>query len=454
MSMLRTVGMGIAWNTLASILVKVFTLANVFLIVSHLTVYDYGLTQLVISVFSTVAGLLLPGLGSVLIADLARDRGAWRIAQLGTLARQYLVLQIILGTLAFLILFAGSLPLAAYIHRPDIGYYLVIIAFLFLTSPFLGVLGVLAAAELRFGLQSALSVLGEAIKLLFLLIFFYGFGLGISGVLLSMVLTPLVISVVTLPWAWKSFKPLISAPPAEESIWKLMTSHRLWGIASSYLATLTQNLRLWFIQLFLGTEAVAFFSFAQGLFSQASALITFGVVTNPVLAHAAHDPERLGDFTMRTLKYHVWIALAALVPGMIVTPFFIHWFFPAYAPAILISVIYLLVLIPGAVNIATTAAYTALQKQREYFFRATLVRSVSIAILTPPLLLLFGLIGSAIEPILTLSISTFERIRMLRLLLPSFVPSLSTLFVYDATDRALVSRLMNRLRPLGDARTL
>jgi O-antigen/teichoic acid export membrane protein len=284
------------------------------------------------------------------------------------------------------------------------------------------------------------------VKFFFLIVFFYGFGLGISGVLYSMVLTPLMISIITLPWSWKLFKPLISAPPADEPIWKLVTSHRLWGVASSYLTTLTQNGRIWFIQFFLGTQAVAFYSFALGLFSQASALITFGPVTNPVLAQSSHDPERLGDLTMRTLKYHLWITFAALIPGIIITPFFIHWFFPAYAPAMLISMILLLALIPNAVNVATSAAYTALQKQRDYFFRATLVRSVSLVLLAPPLLFFFGLVGAAVEPIITLIISTIERARMLKSLLPNFKPSFSVLFTFDTVDRALTRRLLNRLR--------
>ena len=81
-SMLRVVGTGIAWNTVATIAVKVLGLVNVFLILRHLSVYDYGLVQLVLTVVSTIGGFLRPGLGSVLISDLARERGEGRLQRL------------------------------------------------------------------------------------------------------------------------------------------------------------------------------------------------------------------------------------------------------------------------------------------------------------------------------------------------------------------------------------
>ncbi len=442
-STLRVVGTGVAWNTVATIVVKILALANVFLILRHLSVYDYGLVQLVLTVVSTIGGFLLPGLGSVLISDLARERGEGRLGQVAAVARQYVVLQILLAVLASTLLFLGSTLLATHLNQPTIGFYLQIGAFSYLAGVLRSLLTVLATVELRFAFQNILFILDEGIKLLFLLIGF-GLGLGLVGVLYATVLAPIAVVILTLPWGIKSFKPLLSAPRAAEPWWTLLTAHRFWGISSSYLTTLNQNSRLWMVQLFLGTEAVGLFSFAQGLASQAGSLITFSNITTPLLAGAVHEPKRFANLGTRALKYHVWIALATLIPGMLLTPFFIHGLFPAYSGAIVITLMYLVTLIPSAANVVLSGLYPALKRQRDYFFNATLLKTFTLVLSAPPLILFFGIIGAAIEPLITISVSTMNRIQALRTLAPGFLTDVRELFVFDATDRALVKQILAR----------
>ena len=450
-STLRVVGTGVAWNTVATIAVKVLALVNVFIILRHLSVYDYGLVQLVLTVVSTIGGFLLPGLGSVLISDLARERGEGKLGHVATIARQYALLQVVLGVLAFLVLFLGSALLATYLNQPTIGFYLQIASFSYLAGVLRGLLTVLATVELRFAFQNVLFVLDEGFKLVFLLIGF-SLGLGLVGVLYAAVLTPVAVVLLTLPWGAKSFKPLLSAPPATEPWWTLLTAHRFWGISSSYLTTLNQNARLWMVQLFLGTEAVGLFSFAQGLASQAGSLITFSNITTPILAGAVHEPKRFANLGTRALKYHFWIAAFTLIPGMLLTPLFIHVLFPAYKGAIVITLIYLVTLIPSAANVVLSGLYPALKRQRDYFFNATLVKTFTLVISAPPLILFFGIIGAAIEPLITISVSTIGRIRALRTLAPGFLTDVRELFIFDATDRALLKQILAHRFPRFGAR--
>lgn len=451
-STLRVVGTGVAWNTVATVAVKVLALVNVFIILAHLSVYDYGLVQLVLTVVSTIGGFLLPGLGSVLISDLARERGEGKLKEVATTARQYALLQAVLGVLAFTVLFLGSAVLATYLKQPTIGFYLQIVSFSYLAGVLRGLLTVLATVELRFAFQNVLFVLDEAFKLVFLAIGFW-LQLGLVGVFYATVLTPVAVVLFTLPWSAKSFRPLLTAPRATEPWWTLLTAHRFWGISSSYLTTLNQNLRIWIIQLFLGTEAVGLFSFAQGLASQAGSFITFSNITTPLLASAAHEPKRFANLGTRALKYHLWIALAALIPGMLLTPIFIHVLFPAYSDAIAITLIYLVTLIPSAANVVLSGLYPALKRQRDLFFNATLVKTCTLIVSAPPLILFFGIIGAAVEPIITISVSTIGRIRALRILAPGFLTDARELFVFDSTDKALLKQVLAHRLPLFRSRS-
>jgi O-antigen/teichoic acid export membrane protein len=439
-STLRIVGTGVAWNTVATVLVKVLGLASVFLILSRLSVYDYGLVQLVLTVVSTIGGFLLPGLGTVLISDFARLRGEGKIGEVAALARQYVLLQLVLGVLAFLVLFLGSTLLATHLHQPTIGYYLQIVSFSYLAGVVRGLLTVLVTVELRFAFQSVLLVLDEACKLVFLIIGFW-LGLGLVGVLYATVLTPVAVTILTLPWGARSLRPILTAPSPSEPWWKLITDHRFWGISASYLTTLNQNVRLWLVQLFLGTEAVGLFSFAQGLASQALGLVTYSQITTPLIARATHEVERFTDLANRGVKYQLWVALILIIPGMAITPFFITYLFPAYHEAIVSTLILLTLLIPSSINVAVAAVYTALQQQRQYFFRATLVKTFLIIILLPILIPFFGITGVALEYTITNYVSVIERTRSLRHLLPGFLRSFGEFFVLDASDRDLFRRL-------------
>lgn len=445
MSTLSTVGIGVVWNRIASVLVKLCAFANIFIILRFLSVHDYGIIQLVLSVFTTVSGALLPGLGTVLISDMARYRGAGEVGKANALARQYLAMRLALGAVAAALLFFGSGLVAVWMHRPDLGYYIAIIAVLLFTNPLRSALTLLTSAHLNFKLQSVQSVLDEAAKLALIGILFYVFGISIAGALWAMALTPLAVVLLTLPWSWKLIRPVLTAGPTSEPWWCLLSLHRFWGMASSYITAMNQNIRLWLIQIFLGTEAVGLYSFAQGLVSQAIDFINVSAIINPVLANVAHDRTRLAAYGTRAFKYHLWLAIAALVPGLIVTPFFIMWFFPSYTGAIVLTCVSLLTFIPSVVNAATTALYSALQLQKEFFLRAGVLKTVTIGVLTVPLILAFGLTGTAAELITTNLISTLERVRTLRQLLPGFLPSLSSLSSFDATDRDLLQKIRARL---------
>jgi O-antigen/teichoic acid export membrane protein len=446
MSLLRTVGVGIAWNSLASLMVRAFALANVFLILTRLSVYEYGLVQLILSVFSTTAIFLLPGLISSVVADIARTREEGRAADAALLARHYVLLQFILGVAGFCVLHFGAGALTHYLNLEHVGNFLSIVALLFLVNPITSITLMLANAELRFKLQAAVSMVEEVSKFVWMSVLFYGFGFGASGVLWAMVLAPLTGGILLLPWTFSLFLPLFTQKTRKNfSFWTIFRAHRRWGIATSYLGTLNQNIRIWTVQILLGTEAVGLYSFAYGILSQAGSLITFSQVANPLLARAAATGVRLADYANRVFKYHIWFVLLALPFGLLVAPYFVSILFPEYVPAIHATMIMLLALIPSAAAVVSTSVYPALKLQKD-FFRAMVLKVTLTAVTLPLLVMGFGLVGAALEIVLTNSISVFERTRSLRKHLPGFLRPLRLLITVDGADRGAITRTIGQLK--------
>ena len=108
MSIVNTVGKGVAWSTVGTVLGKVFMFANIFIILRYLSVYDYGLGQLVLSVVSVLGILLLPGLASTIVADLGAERARGEFGRMKSIFRQFFSLSIVLSVVAWAILFFGS----------------------------------------------------------------------------------------------------------------------------------------------------------------------------------------------------------------------------------------------------------------------------------------------------------------------------------------------------------
>ena len=79
MGIIRNLGYGFAWSTSALFVGKIIAFANIFIILAHLSVYEYGLVELTFSIVATVNLFLLPGLVSTITADLGveRGRGNW-----------------------------------------------------------------------------------------------------------------------------------------------------------------------------------------------------------------------------------------------------------------------------------------------------------------------------------------------------------------------------------------
>ena len=74
-SAVKTVARGTMWLSVSTILLKCIGLVTVFIILSRLSVYEYGLIELTLSAISFFSIILVTGIYDIIVSDLSVELG-------------------------------------------------------------------------------------------------------------------------------------------------------------------------------------------------------------------------------------------------------------------------------------------------------------------------------------------------------------------------------------------
>lgn len=435
MSLAKTVGAGVAWNTVSVILGKGLIFLNIFLILRYLSVYEYGFTELVMSIVSTVGIVLLPGLTNTVIADMSVDRGRDDKESMNRTFYQYFYLSLVLGLAAWAVLFFGSHPVARAAGNPYVAQFLVIIAFQFLISPFRTMTLILATVTLRYRDQSFYGVLEELCKLFFLIILVVLLKMGIHGLIFAMVLSQFAAVVMYLPRTLSAFRYFADSPAKGRiHFWNMLREHRKWSIGSSYIGTIAQNARIWIIKVMLGTEAVGLFAFSYGILSHIVSLLPLPAVVAPLVPRYVDKQEQLIRILRASIKLQLLLALGLVAGAFLFTHAFVVILFPKYTAAIPLIYILVLSLISNSIVSLFIPVFAALKEQRSLLFSNVFKLLLGLVIL-PLAILAFGILGMAVELVLTTLINSIERYYRLKRILPAFSLPLKDLLRPDPYEK-------------------
>lgn len=438
------VGKGIVWTSLGNILGKVVIIFNIFLILGHLSVYEYGLSELVLSVVSTLGILLLPGLSSAIIADLSIERSQGRKGKMKTILFQFYLLNALLGCIAWAILFFGAEFAASLAGNPTIEQLLKIVSFMFLLSPLRLVTTTLAAVELRFVDQSFFGVCEELSKAAWLVVFFVLLDKTIDGLLFAIVLAQATAIVLFIPRTISAYATL-GNEKAQDMLrfWRILGAHRKWGVASSYATNLVQTLQLWVIKLLLGTEAVGLYAFASGIVSQVGSLLPLGTVLATLApAYAARRAE-LVRLIRASLKLQLVLSIVLAASALLALPVF-SLLFPDYQTAVPLASALLLTVVLSSVAAVLTPVFAAVKAQKA-LMASVLAKAALTAILFPTCILLFGFWGIAVASFFAFFFSIIERYIRLKRFVPELTLGGASFFTLSTEERAFVRLLVEKL---------
>ena len=187
--MTAIVGRGTAYLAATTWILKLIGLGSVFLILNRLTVHEYGITELVITVVPLLSIFLLPGLNATVIADMGIEKAQGNRAGVKGVLLNYIRLQSMFAVFIWAAVFFGASTLSIWLGKGDLAPLLRTVSFLFLLSPLRTMVQVLQRVYLRFFAQSVYTVMEEVSKLGFLLFFFFVFHMRAEGLILALVLS-------------------------------------------------------------------------------------------------------------------------------------------------------------------------------------------------------------------------------------------------------------------------
>lgn len=439
-SLTRVVTEGSAWMLFSTMSLKVIGILSIFVVLSNLSVYEYGVVELVLSVLPVFSLFLLPGLSPTIIADMGRAKAGGDYGLAKGILRTSALLYLGFAVVAWALMFLGS-ELVAAVYDEHFALFFKIVSFGLLLSPVRVLLSTFFAFSLRFREQSLISFLEEIFKLLCVLLFVAYWQMGIMGMLISIVLSQACALAALSPFGLLLYRRTFDLHVATPlSAFGLLRAHARWGIAGTYVGSVGQSVRTWIIKSILGTEAVGLFAVALGIYSHMLSLVPVASVVGPMLAQQIGDTRRLSLLISKSVKYQ-FMGFMLVAAGMsIILPALVTFLFPQYAQALPLVLILSVMLIPASLDTLFSHIFSAFQAQRNQFI-ASCYKVALTAVIFPPMLMWLGLPGACVGLILVTLLYDIERYRAVRKLLPSFRLDLGALFSYDEVDREFVGKI-------------
>lgn len=441
-TLLRQIGEGTFWYSISSILMKVVGVVTISLTLASLSVYEYGLVELVYSVVAICSIVLLPGYQDTVTADAGVSYGRGDFATVRHTIGQFSLIHTLAAFAGFFLIWIGSFYVSSN-YNEHIADLLRIAALSYVLTPLRSLFSVMSATLMQFRLPSMVSFVEELVKCILIFFLVYKYKLGVVGFLWSRIVAQALVNVIIIPKIYAWFKILRSQTPA--GALPLSTSHFSWrivqSISISYLATFNQNIRLFFIKIFAGTEVVGFFSVAVGLFNHITALLPIHRVSATLLPRFLSNMPQFMKIVIKTIKYqtagYVLLALVAIASAK---PF-LGTFFPSYLPAVPFLSVMLLGIPPAAFGIVTSVFYIhKLEKPLALF---TLVRTACIVFFLPLFFVMFGTVGVVMEFVLTGWVFALLRNRFLRIYVKEFIIHSKDFFGFDQYDRVVLSKALS-----------
>ncbi len=428
------------WTTVFTVGLKFVGFFAALIVISHLSVYEYGLMELILSGIAIFGICALPGLANVIIADMSIERGAGNLGRAKAILNNYILVQAIFGLIAWACIFFGSRFIAE-LYNANIGLYFKILSFTFLLSPLRSAYGVLFSVYFKFFAKNFLTFAEEVLKLILLAVFVLTLDKGVGGVMWATLLSQLGAILVMTPVFLKLKRELGTNPGKPLPLFYFITSHGKWGIGSTYINSVGQNLRLWLIKLFLGTEAVGLFSLALSLINHTFSLITLSSVLSPIISQFVNEKERFKRIIAKGIKYQFITFVVIAIIGYICFPTILAAFFPKYVESIPLFKIMLLAAVPLSFAAIFTPMFYAIKAQRDLFVSIA-IKTLVIAIVSPIMMHFFGMKGIAFEFLITISLYVIERYYRLRRLLPEFNINFRSMVTADDEDAVILKGFM------------
>jgi O-antigen/teichoic acid export membrane protein len=440
-SISRSVAEGTFWSSFYGFISKIVAIVAAVVVLRHLSISEYGLAELSMSLFSMLSIFLLPGIIQVIISDMSRMIGVGKVGEAKEIAINFFLLQLFLCVPVFFLVLIMTKFISP-MFTANVINSITILSFSFLLTPFRSFVTLIFSVRKNFFAQGLFSSTEELFRLIIIVAMFRYTGFRLESVFFGSIGGQLLSLVVVLPLFIKSYAPIREALKTKtQSIFELLLKHGKWSVFTSYFNTFGQNIRLWIIQVFLGTNAVSVFSLALNMFIHTQSLITVSGVLAPIVSEHIDDTKLINKIVSKAIKYQMIVYVLLGLGGIIFMPILVDLLFPKYKDSLGLYNILLVAIVPSAFAGILTVMFHA-KKAQKNLFKSTAIKNMFIIIFSFIFIPIFGITGVALEYCLTLTLYVLERYLSLRRIDRCFKFKPSELMTYDEVDRSLVNKFV------------
>ena len=388
---------GEAISTFWNLVTKAIGLLNTFLTITSLTLYQYGVFQLLLS-FSGVPSDIL-NLGSAIISnEMSRAIADNRLGDAKRIFLEYSLVRIVITFIAWAIIFFGSVYIFSS-YDLDFVKDMRMISFVILSEGLFVLIRLLCLVRLKFSVVAQRYTINKAIQSVVLIYYFLQGNLGLKQLILSIIIAS---SLSVLAVSYQFFKVYFKwnhiAITPNVLLWNIFITYGTWDTLRQFINKITFRVKPWLVKFFISTEAVAIYSIAETIVTTIQDLIPSNTMQSlvPLWIKDKHLSVKMFSYG---IKYFVLGSILVVISALVVVPPVVYTFFSKYAQSIPLFYFMLLNLPIFAAGIIIGNYLIAFRKQKYLFFLHLLRNSLSLGLIVSTLPFI-GLWGLALEFVL------------------------------------------------------
>jgi O-antigen/teichoic acid export membrane protein len=425
----------------------VLGLGTAALLTRALGIDGYGKFLLMLSLVVFLGVVFTIAADRVVTADTAREIGQGNYGRAKAFLVEFATLMLAIGAAvgAAVLIFA---PFAPGFFGDELTTHLDFAAFLVMVAAMRRIIFVTLTIHGRFTSIAVMRSAESVFRLGAVIVFVVLLDQGLRGALAAELVTEvLVVAVGAFPAA-RTVRYL--RPHKRPERWVLpvtLRAHGKWAVAKSMAMTAVGQWRLWLVALVLDAEGAAVYGLTRRILSVAKGVFPMQIVLDALYARqVTNEAERTRLILQYAVKYKLLVAVGLIVVGNIIADPFIELMFPnLYPETVPVFRIMMFMLIAKTVGDVVNPYLNAIQAQR-YGFAVFAIGLIAWAVIAPPLVLLLGVEGAAIEVAIAAVITAFATYRFAKRADPSLSIDWLGLVRYGRDDFEILKRVALRRR--------
>ena len=435
---------GMVWTSGSSFAIKIIGIFYTITVLGNVSVSQYGLIELAMSIIPLMAIFNLAGLQPVVVADLVSLKTEEKHTQMRFLFSSFISIKILLGLTAFVVINIGIWLFSDTFF--DLALQMAqVISLVFLAGPIRSITFLILTAAHKFKFLAEIRLVEELFKLALVFSLLVFFELGPLGVIIAFVVTDFATAFFALPISLKVGRSFFGGKLISRGVLSptfVIRRHAKWSIFQSALHQFGQNIRPWIIQFFLGTQAVGIYAAATGLYQHTLSIAPITKVVSPIIPAFKTNLNKLTILINSAIRYQIASLVIVVTGSVVLLPYLIENFFPSYGGALLLFILLACSLVPDSFSRIYESVFHAFQLQKNLFV-ANIVKLGMTAVILPVAVWFLGIYGVAVELFLTTLLYAVTRYLVLRKKVPEYQIQIKDFFQVTEVDLILLERLKN-----------